>query len=167
MASLNIGKKESVDWVMRNFERGSTCLDVGVCDGKWSYYLGDYLKMDGIEIYEPNIRRYQLETKYNKVILGDIKDFKYDFYDLIIFGDVLEHLTVRDAQTVLEYATPRCKNYLVAVPFMWHNRSNYGNPWEVHLQEDLTPENTLERYPMLKPLFVYERYGYYTKGEIK
>ena len=167
MASLNVGKRESVDWVMKNFERGATYLDVGICDGKWHYYLGDYLKMDGIEIYEPNIVKYDLKSKYENVILGDIKDFEYEYYDLIIFGDVLEHLSVKDAQKVLEYALPRCKDFLVAVPYCWINRSHYGNPWEVHIQDDLTPENVLERYPMLKPLFIYERYGYYTKGEIK
>lgn len=165
MASLNIGKAECVSWISQNFSKGTTCLDVGACDGKWADLLNDYLIMDGIEIYQPNIGKHKLNNKYRRVFLGDIRKFEYKRYDLIIFGDVLEHMSVEDAQKVLEYAYPRCKNFLVAVPYQWVNRSHYGNPWEVHIQDDLTPENVLERYPCLKPLFIYERYGYYIKNE--
>ena len=94
MASLNTGKREVIEWVCQNFSKGSTCLDVGACDGKWSYLLGDYLIMDGIEIFEPNIVKHNLQKKYRHVFCADIRDFQYFRYDLIIFGDILEHLTV-------------------------------------------------------------------------
>lgn len=166
MASLDIGKRESVEWIARNFSKGSTCLDVGACDGKWGKLLNDFLIIDGIEIYKDNIGKHKLNDIYRKVFLGDIRNFTFNHYDLIIFGDVLEHMSVEDAQKVLDYAWDRCRNLLVAVPYQWVNRSHYGNPWEVHIQDDLTPENTLERYPRLKPLFIYERYGYYIKGDL-
>ena len=166
MASLDTGKKETVSWICNNFSKGSTCLDVGACDGKWGLLLNDYLIMDGVEIYKPNIEKHMLWNIYRKVFDCDIKELTYNQYDLIIFGDVLEHMSVEDAQKVLEYAWPRCRDLIVAVPYQWVNRSHYGNPWEVHIQDDLTPENVLERYPKLKPLFIYERYGYYTKGDL-
>ena len=167
MASLNVGKRESIEWIMKNFSKGSFCLDVGACDGKWADLLGDYLVMDGVEIYRPNIEKHNLMSKYRYIFNADIREFQYfDDYDLIIFGDVLEHMSVEDAQKVLHYAIPRCRNLLVAVPYQWVNRSHYGNPWEVHIQDDLTPENVLERYPELKPLFIYDRYGYYIKGDL-
>ena len=166
MASLDTGKKETVSWICNNFSKGSTCLDVGACDGKWGLLLNDYLIMDGVEIYKPNIEKHMLWNIYRKVFDCDIKDLTYSQYDLIIFGDVLEHMSVEDAQKVLDYAWPRCRDLIVAVPYQWVNRSHYGNPWEVHIQDDLTPENVLERYPKLKPLFIYERYGYYTKGDL-
>ena len=165
MASLNVGKRESVLWVKQHFQKGATCLDVGVCDGKWSDLLGDYLTMDGVEIYGPNIVKHKLETKYKHIFNADIRTFQYFEYDLIIFGDVLEHMSIEDAQKVLEYAKPRCKDFLIAVPYQWTNRSHYGNPWEIHIQDDLTPENVLERYPGIKPLFIYDRYGYYAKDK--
>lgn len=166
MASLNTGKREVIEWVCENFSKGSTCLDVGACDGKWSYLLGDYLIMDGIEIFEPNIVKHNLQKKYRHVFCADIRDFQYFRYDLIIFGDILEHLTVEDAQKVLRYALPRCRELIVAVPYQWVNRSNYGNPFEFHIQDDLTPELVKERYPELKPFLIYDRYGYYTKGDL-
>ena len=166
MASLEIGKRESIEWIVSHFSKGSTCLDVGPCDGKWGKLLNDYLYMDGIEIFKNNIGKHKLNSIYHTCYLGDIREFRYKHYDLIIFGDVLEHMSVEDAQKVLDYAWDRCRDLIVAVPYEWVNRSHYGNPWEVHIQDDLTPVNVLERYPRLKPLFVYERYGYYTKGDL-
>ena len=165
MASLNVGKTESVKWIKDHFQKGATCLDVGACDGKWGKLLNDYLVMDCAEIYAPNIRKHNLTSIYRNVFCNDIRTMKYDRYDLIIFGDVLEHMSVEDAQKVIAYAAPRCDNFLIAVPYQWTNRSHYGNPWEVHIQDDLTPENVLERYKGIQPLFIFDRYGYYVKGE--
>lgn len=164
MASLNIGKPEAVKWVKDHFKLGAECLDVGACDGKWFDLLGDYLYMDAVEVYAPNITKHNLIDKYETVYNVDIREMEYDFYDLIIFGDVLEHMSVEDAQKVLAYAWDRCDDLLVAVPYMWVNRSHYGNPYEVHIQDDLTPENVRERYPGLKALYITPKYGYYTKG---
>ena len=166
MASLDTGKKETVSWICNHFSKGSTALDVGACDGKWGKLLNDYLYMDGLEIFKDNIGKHKLNSIYHTCYLGDIREFRYKHYDLIIFGDVLEHMSVEDAQKVLNYAWDRCRDLIVAVPYQWVNRSHYGNPWEVHIQDDLTPVNVLERYPRLKPLFIYERYGYYTKGDL-
>lgn len=165
MASLNTGKREMVEWVCENFSKGSTCLDVGACDGKWADLLNTYLTMDAVEIFAPNVRKHKLATKYRNVFEADIRGFQYFEYDLIIFGDVLEHMTVKEAQAVLKYAMPRCRDLIVAVPYEWVNRSNYGNPFEFHIQDDLTPELVKERYPELKPFKIYDRYGYYTKGD--
>ena len=166
MASLNVGKSESVSWISKNFSKGSTCLDVGACDGKWADLLNDYLIMDGIEIYAPNIGKHKLTGKYRKVHLGDIREFTYKHYDLIIFGDVLEHMSVEDAQKVIEYAYPRCRDMIIAVPYCYPQDDRDGNPFEVHVQDDLTPENFMERYKGFKVLWQNDRYGYYVKETV-
>ena len=61
MASINEGKADIVAWVKNTFPKGSTCLDVGPCDGKWHDLLGDYLVMDAVEVYEPNIHNHNLQ----------------------------------------------------------------------------------------------------------
>ena len=165
MASLNVGKEEAIKWIKDHYQRGATCLDVGACDGKYGKLLNDYLTIDGVEIYAPNIIKHRLADIYRHIYNEDIRNLPYEHYDLIIFGDILEHMSVEDAQKVIEYAFPRCENFLIAVPYQWVNRSHYGNPWEVHIQDDLTPKNVLERYPNIQPLFIFERYGYYTKGD--
>ena len=118
-----------------------------------------------VEAFAPNIFKNHLQTRYNRVYKADIRELEYEPYDLIIFGDVLEHMSVEEAQKVLEYAWPRCRDLIVAVPYMHDQGEKYGNPYEVHIQNDLTHERVLERYPRLVPLFITDNYGYYTKGE--
>lgn len=164
MASMDDGKDVVIYWIKGNFPKGATCLDVGPCDGKWHDLLGDYLTMDAVEIFRPNIENHKLYEKYRNVYNADVADFEYEWYDLIIFGDVIEHMTVEKAQRVLEYAMPRCKDMVVAVPFHFHQDEQYGNPYEVHIQEDLSPENFKERYPDLQLFRRSKRnYAYYTK----
>lgn len=163
MASYKAGKEEAIEWIKANFEEGSTCLDVGCCDGKWSDLLQGYLKLDGIEAFEPNIEKHNLKDKYETIRHANVIGFKYEWYDLIIFGDVIEHMTVSEAQKVLEYARPRCKNMIVAVPFLHTQGMKYNNPFEVHKQPDLTNEVFNSRYPGFKPIFINPKYAYYVK----
>lgn len=162
MSSYDYGKIEVVNYVYQNFAPGSTCLDVGACDGKWHSLLGHYLTMDAVEIFEPNIECNRLRYKYRHVYNCDILDYHYSWYDLIIFGDVLEHMTVENAQAVLRWAKSRCFDMIIGVPFMYQQGEIYGNPYERHIQDDLTPERFDERYPgfdvLISPV---ENYCYY------
>ena len=165
MASYDYGKTEIVTFVRNNFRQGSTCLDVGACDGKWANLLNDYLVMDAVEIWKPNIIEWGLSARYRNVFNMDIADLKYNWYDLIIFGDVIEHMTVEDAQRVIDYARGRCTDMIVGVPFMYPQNAIYGNPYERHIQDDLTEELFNERYPGFS-LLVKPRgdYAYYHIG---
>ena len=147
MASYDIGMEETIAWIKDNVSQGGTALDVGACDGKWSDWLRGYLKMDAIEIFVPYIINNKLDTKYENVFTGDISDFMYDHYDLIIFGDVIEHLTVERAQAVIEYAKKHCDNIVVAIPLLYSQEPYDGNEHERHIQDDLTEAIFDERYP--------------------
>lgn len=165
MASYDYGKEDIVSFVYQHFAPGSSCLDVGACDGKWWDLLGHYLTMDAVEIFEPNILAHNLLYKYRHVIDGDIADHRYSWYDLIIFGDVIEHMTVEKAQRVLEYAKLRCHDMIIGVPFLYKQGPLYGNEYERHIQDDLTPEIFNERYPGFELLCrPTGDYAYYHKG---
>lgn len=165
MASYDFGKREIIQWIYRNFDPDETCLDVGACDGKYSDLLGHYLEMDGIEIFEPNILKYNLDQKYKHIVCDSIVNFEYEWYDLIIFGDVLEHMTVEDAQKVLKYAEERCRDYLIGIPFLYPQNELYGNKWERHIQDDLTPEIFSGRYPNTELILEIDtKYAYYHKA---
>ena len=164
MASYDYGKEEVVRWATEHFKQYSKCLDVGACDGKWYNLLGKYFNMYAVEVFEPNIVNHKLREKYQKVYACNIVDFRYSWYDLIIFGDVIEHLTVKDAQCVLKYASTRCKDMIIGVPFLYKQDAIYGNPYERHIQDDLTRELFEKRYPgfelILQPV---DDYAYYHK----
>ena len=162
MASYDEGKREIVEWVRKNFPKGSTCLDVGACDGKWADLLGDHLVMDAVEIFLPYITRHELTRKYRHVHHGDIANYPYIYYDLVIFGDVIEHMDVETARAVLEYAAYHCTDMVVGVPYLYRQGELNGNPYERHIQYDLTEKIFAERYPGMEMLLrAKSDYAYY------
>lgn len=164
MSSYQQGKTE-VKWLIaRMVKKGARGLDVGACDGVYWLLLHDIIDLDAVEIYEPNIERNDLVHKYGVVYNMDIKDLKYDHYDVVIFGDVIEHMTVEDAQATLAYAQEHADLVIVAVPYRYRQGPIYGNPWERHIQDDLTHEIFMQRYPGFKLQFGYPNYGYYISG---
>ena len=165
MASFDYGKIEIVNYIYQHFAPGSTCLDVGACDGKWYELLGHYLTMDAVEIWTPNIIEHRLESKYRHVYNCGALEYHYSWYDLIIFGDVIEHMSIGDAQAVLRWARSRCRDLIIGVPFNYPQDAIYGNPYEEHIQPDLTHGVFSERYPgyelLCQPI---PGYAYYHKG---
>ena len=163
--SYDYGKAEVCAWIRAHFPPHSTILDVGAGNGKWRHLLPEYENMDAVEIFTPTAMALRA-LPYRHVFNDDIRFFDYWAYDLIIFGDVIEHLTAEDARTVLEYAADRCLDMVVAVPWLYEQDAIYGNPYEVHLQPDLTPEIFAERYPMMEVLHdPGHGYCYYHKKE--
>ena len=162
MSSYTFGKDKVCAWIRGRFHAGASVLDVGACDGLWRRLLPEYENMDAVEIFKPNADKL---TGYREVFCADIRTFTYDRYDLVIFGDVIEHMEVREARKVLTYAGMRCTDMIVAVPFRYRQGILYGNPWEVHVQDDLTPELFAQRYPGFEVLCDTGRnYCYYHKG---
>ena len=163
MSSYLYGKEEIVNWIKQNFKETDTCLDVGACDGMWAYYLDGYFygHIDAVEIYEPNIIKNKLHALYRNVYNKDIRDFEYGWYDLIILGDVIEHMTVEEAQKVIDHAKSRCRDMIIAVPFLLEQVEFDGNEYEKHIQDDLTDGIFHERYPGFEYLWINEEYGYY------
>lgn len=163
-SSYNDFKEDIKKYIEDKFDKDITILDVGAGSGTYKKLLDDY-KMDAVEVFEPNIEEYKLKELYEHVFNTDIKDFTYDYYDLIIFGDIIEHLNVKEATEVLKYAYNHSKEVIVAVPYLYKQGIEYGNEYEIHKQDDLTHELFLERYPFMKLLMKNDRYGYYVKGE--
>lgn len=162
MASYDYGKNVIKEWVERTFPKDAEILDVGACDGKYRRTLNDYPNMDAVEVFPPNAKA--IQSMYREVFCENIVGLKLKKYDLIIFGDVIEHLTVEDAKKVLRYAKTRCKDMIVAVPFLYPQGPIYGNPYEEHLQPDLTHEIFMKRYPGFAVLYDTNKgYCYYHK----
>lgn len=156
--SWNEGKDEICSWIRSRFGQDAVILDVGPGGGTWKKLLPEYT-MDAVEIFPETAM--EIAGLYRGVMCADIADVNYEWYDLVIFGDVIEHMTVEKAQAVLEYAKSHCRDCIVAVPWELEQGPMYGNQWEEHIQDDLTPELFDERYPGFEPLHLSDRYGYY------
>lgn len=162
------GKDEVCAWIRSNFNTESTILDVGAYNGNWHNLLPEYKNMDAVEVFKPNFENLKKLDIYRKTYYYDIRNFRYQWYDLIIFGDVIEHMTPEDARETLDYAKPRCRDMIISVPFLYKQDAIYGNPYEVHIQDDLTEKLFNKRYPgysvLCKPR---DDYCYYHKKEVE
>lgn len=164
-------KNEVIENIRERFEEGSTVLDIGAGDGVYSSMLRDKFIVDGIEIFEPWVEKYDLKNKYRNLFIADLKDFSFEWYDIVIMGDVLEHLSVEEAQKVIEYIYPRCKELLIAVPYQYEQGlADDGNIYQIHKQPDLTYDLFIQRYPGMELLYNAtfdgeDKYGYFIKKQ--
>ena len=169
MASYNDGKIEVVEWIRKTVPEGGRILDVGACDGKWARLIreaGHDVTLDACEIFRPNALELMKTDLYEQIFAGDIAFYRYPprVYDLVIFGDVIEHMEVWKAVEVIAYARKNAKDHLIGVPFCYPQGPLYGNPWEIHVQDDLTPAIFHKRYPGHEQLFhPRSDYSYYHK----
>lgn len=124
-------------------------LDVGAGWGKYHILLPEY-EMEAVEVWEPEIRVNRLDAHYAAVYTQNINDFVWQrTYGATIFGDVLEHLPISQAQAVIGRACEYSATVLVAVPFEMPQHHD-DNPYEEHVQADLNEELMAQRYPQLE-----------------
>ena len=166
--SYHFYKSEIRQYFIHHVSTNKKILDVGPGKGTYSLLLmGLGYKMDCIEIWPPYVDEFALKHKYDNVHIGNIIDFDISAYDFIILGDVLEHLSAKDAKELMNKIDSSGKECLVAVPYEMEQGEYYGNVHESHLQPDLTPEVIKNRYPSLHELYANNFYGYYTNKKRK
>jgi Methyltransferase domain len=139
-------------------------LDVGAGAGKMRELLSDYRNMDAVEVWGPTVDRFKLRRRYRKVYQADIRQLDvFSEYDLVLLGDVLEHLTVGEAHDVLGRCERAEVAVVVCVPYGYEQGEVDGNPHEAHRQPDLTHAVFMERYPGFRTLLRNSRYGVYAR----
>lgn len=99
--------------------RPSSILDVGVGFGRWGFLCREMLdvfserhspeqwkvRIEGIEIYEPYIQEHQRHI-YDKIHIGDARTLTGALgrFDLVIIGDMMEHVDKNDAWSLFHSA---------------------------------------------------------------
>lgn len=156
-------KNEVRDHIVDNFPSETRFLDVGAGSGAYGQLLKPHYKnIDALEIFPNYIEMFNLRDIYRTVFEGDIRDFDMTFYDYILLGDIVEHLTVDDAKSLLNKIHCKYrKKMLVAVPYMFEQGEEYGNIYETHHQPDLSVTTFYRRYPMMKLIYGDKNYGYF------
>ena len=146
-------------------DRG-TILDVGPGAGKYGKMFQNKYFIDGCEIFNPYIFQYGLENIYRKVYNEDICTFSFPraTYDLVILGDILEHIEVAPAQALVKRLNEDLKaSLLILVPYGYHQGVSHGNIHEIHEQPDLTEKIFHERYPGFTKIFGNDKQGVFFK----
>ncbi len=161
-SSPPFGKRETIDFICGTLpDRNIKILDVGPGRGVYNTLLkqAGYHHIDAVEKYRPYIEKFNLPAIYDTVFNEDIVKFRYDHYDLIIFGDVLEHLKVKDARRVIRYAQAHSRLVVVAVPYRDYQIGQQLDGSGDHRQYDLTRDLFLERYEGFDVLIDNEKTG--------
>jgi len=157
-------KKETIDFIVKNYDKNISILDVG--SGSGTYYdllnpLG-YNNLDGVEAFYPYIKKFDLQSKYKKLYIGDITKIEIDYskYDLIIMGDVFEHIKKEDAKILVDNINTI--DMIISIPFESEQGPINENLYEIHQQSDLNVFNFLENYTNFSPLCLRFDYGVFT-----
>jgi len=157
-----VGKAEIKTFLQRYLKPGMKICDMGAGSGTYYNILGNNYEWTAVEIWHDAAEA--LKKNYNYVYEQHICDFVYpQNYDLVIFGDVLEHLTVKDAQYAVQEAEHHSKAILIAIPYLYKQGAIYGNNAEIHLQDNLTPKLFKERYPGYQIIYGNKNLAYYWK----
>lgn len=155
---------QMVNFIFHKFNRKTKIMDIGAGKGKYGKYLRRYYEViDGMEVFKEYVTAFNLEKIYNSVFSCDVKDFDFEanHYDVVVFGDVLEHLKTEDAQKVLKNIINAGSSIIVRVPYKYEQEAKGDNIYEAHQQEDLSRETMNERYPYLECLIDNAEFGVY------
>lgn len=147
----------------------ASVLDVGCGFGTWGFLCRTFLdvmpgrvqrdewqvRIDGVEFFEPYIQQHQ-RWLYNDLIIGDIQDVvqRLDSYELIVAGDVIEHIEKGQAQQVLDALYARARRALIVnIPLAgdWDHPEAHGNPAELHRSQ--WTEEDFSRFPHDRKIF--------------
>lgn len=156
--SAKHGKEEIKQWYSKLVPTTDIIrvLDVGAGIGTYSKLLRNKSKFkefwEAVEIWTPYIEEYHLMDMYNSVHIQDIRLFEWTTkYDLVIFGDVLEHMHKINAEITVEKAMQNSRFILISIPLGINVQGAWGgNPFEVHVKPDWTHKEVLTTWPTAK-----------------
>ena len=135
------GKQFIVNWFTSNCPLQSV-LDVGPGWGTYSQLLRPLAEAwHAVEIHAPYVEAFGLMSLYDKVFISDIRSFELNqYYDVVICGDVLEHINNNEACEVLVKLLSHSKHVIVSLPLDAETGAgagtgdvDWGNPHELHI----------------------------------
>lgn len=154
--------RENDEFVLNLFYEDSSIqrvLDVGVGSGTYGRLLKgagaiERENLHGVEVWEPYEGLFGLHQFYGRMIYANILTLTpddLDHYDLIIFGDVLEHIDSKDLPTVWRLAEAVADRVLISLPKgHWpQTEGEHGNPYEAHVDGHVTGETLVSVLPDL------------------
>ena len=139
------GKDWSLDWF--RYHLPNTVTDVGPGEGTYAKLMRpvhEGVWWTGIEVHRPYIKKYRLNSTktrrmYDELHVEDVRESESHLFhrDLVIFGDLLEHVERDDAVALLQRAEAAgAWNILVSLPIVDSPQGEVdGNPHEAHLHQ--------------------------------
>ncbi len=143
-------------WVVEQLQtlNLTSMLDIGAGSGTYGHVFAQHFPnvvRNAVEAWEPHLNDFGLRDLYNTVHNVDVRQHDEFAFDIVIFGDVLEHMTKTEALAVWGKVSTQAKYALIAIPIVHYPQGAlYGNPYEVHIKDDWTHEEVLDTFPEIK-----------------
>lgn len=141
--SATENKETARDWIIKL--NPQKVLDIGAGEGTYSTLARNKGTWTALEAYYPYVAQYNLEDKYDKVIVGDARYIDYakiGRQDLIIAADMLEHMTKQEAKDLIVELTKHTEYLLICFPVQHLDQHDELNPFEEHIdhwtEEDMS-----------------------------
>ena len=143
-----------------------TVLDVGAGAGVYldiiREHVGNHVVVVALEVWQPNIEQFKLKERYDKVINEDVRKIDNFDYDLVIFGDVLEHMSEEDAVKLWNKVSEQAGSAIISIPIIHYHQDAYeGNPYEVHVEADWSPKRVRSAFHSISESKEFEVTGVY------
>ena len=123
---------EGKDWMREQIRRLDPVQVLDIGPGQGTYFdlaarVGQ--RWEALEIWEPYIERYALRERYARVVVEDVRqhDWTLDSWDIVIFGDVVEHMTRADAPSLF-------------VEGEWQRKRQWEREWKRKRHRERRPE---------------------------
>ena len=149
-------------------------LDAGAGFGRWGILFREFLEIwdgaryegnwqriiDAVEIYPGYIKEYH-KYFYTNIYIQDAAAFiesTENRYDLINFGDVIEHLDKPSGIKMIDNALAKSRYVLINIPIgkFWPQDGSKENPYEAHRSIWYNNDFTKYKYHKIKTFYDIE-----------
>lgn len=157
MPSSSLSGKSPSQWIIHRLNAEAPLeriMDVGPGEGFYAKTCRSPLHNQhwvGVEVWAPYIRKYALPALYDRMIVSDIRYLDWSAVaplDLVICGDMLEHMTRAEAVKVVDRALATARVVLISMPVEHFPQGELeDNPFEVHVEEDWSDADAKAAFP--------------------
>ena len=164
---MPVSHNSNVEYIiecLRKFDPNNV-LDVGAGAGKYGHLIRAlYMdcNIDAVEVWKPYVKQFNLGSLYNKVYMNDIRKHSNFSYDVVIFGDVLEHMTKEEAVEIWGKLKGEARYAIISIPVCDCPQGHvHGNPYEEHIKDDWTHEEVMETFSNIVDYKIFDETATY------
>jgi predicted nicotinamide N-methyase len=127
-------------------------LDIGAGSGTYVRLLRSDLGgfWTAVEIWPPYVAEFDLNSLYDDIWVTDVRDLALieNSFDLVLMGDVVEHMTKEEAVAVVDHMLVASHFVLISIPIIHYPQGAVGgNPYEAHVKDDWSHTEVLTTFP--------------------
>lgn len=167
------GITELTEWI--NEHGITTVLDIGAGAGYYGVAIRkacpSVTVLDAIEVFPYYQTRFSLDETYDTVTIADARSITSFPYDLVILGDVIEHMPREDAVALWKSISASAGFAYISTPIgiceqpSLNGQASFPdddtdtciiNPYEVHVEPEASTEEIVRLFPGIFKFQLYE-----------